>query len=443
MALTFDGASSYLNCGNVLQATTDMTASAWVRRSAVGVRHEIFSTEAGAAGWEMSLLASNFAEFGVFNGGYPVAVSTTSFAAGTTYHVCGVRDSAAGLLRIYVNGVQEATTAMGGAPVASGAAFNIGRQPNGTRYFNGSMEDTRVYNRALSAAEVQLLYLARGRDYVYNGLVGRWLFTERSPGTILSSGGGTFQILNHQSTISWGGSFTQIVLNYTIPSGLANPVLVVFGGAEEAVFATTQPSSCMWGGATMTKQVGTNTTATYGAGSAIFTITVGAGDTQNITLTFPGTLGPGNTGGFLHAIVVEGGSAGVNTTTSGFNNAGTTSLSMTTTVASKLGLTHYFTGDLSATTGATGTGHTLINEQIAPGGSGGFSSRIGYFNAPTVGSYAGYSFGFGTAPNRSAMTMIALDLFQTAAEAVPDQSLSTYNATAAGALSYIENIGLF
>lgn len=442
MALTFDGASSYLNCGNVLDSTTNMTACAWVRRSVAGVRHEIFSKEGAANGWELSVLDSNVAEFGVFNGGFPATTGTTNIAVGTTFHVCGVRDATAGLLRIYINGVQEGTAAAGAAGTASGENFNIGRRPNASRYFNGAIEDPRVYNRALSADEVQTLYLSRGRDYMYNGLVGRWLFTEKAPATVLSSGGGTFQILNHQAVQSWGGTFTQIVTSYTIPSGLSNPVLVVLGGAEHSTFANAQPQSCMWGGATMTKHVGTNTTATFGSGSAIFTITVTAGSTQNITLTFPGSIGDGNTGGILHALVVEGGSSGINISTSGFNNAGNTSLSFTTTAVAKLGLTHLFTGDASATTGPAGTGHVLINEQIAPGGSSGFTSRIGYFNAPTIGSYAGYGFNFGAAPNRSAASMIALDLFQTAAEAVPDQSLSTYNATAAGALEYIENIGL-
>ena len=104
MGADFNGSTGYLNCGNVLNGTANMAVCAWVRRDATGVRHEVVSKEDNAApnGWELSILASNFASFGAFNGSYPEAVGTTSLAASTVYHICGVRDNTANLLRIYV-----------------------------------------------------------------------------------------------------------------------------------------------------------------------------------------------------------------------------------------------------------------------------------------------------------------------------------------------------
>lgn len=449
MALLLDGSSGHLNCGDVLDGTTDMTVSAWMRRDAGAstTRAELLSKEGSGTptGWELSVTeTTTLAEFGCHNGGYVTVAGTTTLAIGTTYHLVGVRDSAAGLLRIYVNGVQENTVAAGAAPSASANALRIGNQAALDRAFDGYLEDVRFYNRALSAAEVQELYLARGRDKIFNGLQARWPMKEYPPGQTLSTGAGfSFSILNHQTASNFGGSFSDLTLSYTVPTGLSNPILVVCGGAEfDGAFSSAQPSSCTFGAGSMTKHVGTNTTATFGAGSAIFTLAVSANDSATITLTFPEALGSGNTGAILHAFVVEGGLATINTSTSGFNNSGNVSVGFTTSAASKLGITHHFTGDLNATTGPTGTGHTLIGEVLSNGASSGFSSRIGYFDAATAGSYSGMGFGFGFGPNRSAMSMIALDLAPTGgADLVRDNTISGFNAIPVGSIVSAESIG--
>lgn len=445
MGLELDGSTGFLDCGDNLDGTADMTVSAWVRRNSTGARHEIFSKEGVGDGWGLTVLASNLPEFGVFDGAFPVVDGSTVIAAGSIYHLCGVRDDSAGLLRMYVNGVEESTAAAGGPPAASASNLNLGRRPDDTRYFDGTLEDLRVYNRVLSPAEIEIMYQSRGRDKIFQGLLGRWISEERAPGTILSTGGGgSFSIFNHQSNVEWGGTpSAQIQLGYTVPSGLSNPILVVVGGAENPTFANCQPSSCTFGATGMTKHVGTNTTVTYGAGTAIFTLAVSADDSGTITLTFPGTSGDGNTGRIVQAFVVEGGLATINTSNSGFNNGGTTSLDITTSADVKLGIAHYFTGDFNATTGPLGTGHTLIGEAIAPGGSSGFGARVGYFDAATAGSYTGVGFGFASGPNRSAMSIIALDAAPSSGgDDVPDQSLSGITALPNGTLTYTENIGL-
>ena len=59
------------------------------------------------------------------------------------------------LLVLYVNGVQVASKALSGTIQASTNPLWIGgNQPYG-EYFNGLIDDVRVYNRALSQAEIQ------------------------------------------------------------------------------------------------------------------------------------------------------------------------------------------------------------------------------------------------------------------------------------------------
>ena len=72
---------------------------------------------------------------------------------GSWTHVALTYDGS--LLVLYVNGVQVASTAVSGLIQASSSPLWIGgNQPYG-EYFKGLIDDVRVYNRALSQAEIQ------------------------------------------------------------------------------------------------------------------------------------------------------------------------------------------------------------------------------------------------------------------------------------------------
>jgi hydrogenase maturation factor HypE len=58
-------------------------------------------------------------------------------------------------LRIFVNGVQVGALAQTGNMLVSARTLRIGGNSVWGEYFNGVIDDVRVYNRALSAAEIQ------------------------------------------------------------------------------------------------------------------------------------------------------------------------------------------------------------------------------------------------------------------------------------------------
>ena len=85
--------------------------------------------------------------------------STTVRALNTWYHVAGVYNATARTLDIYVNGVRDNGVLVGTVPAAqvvSNVNVNIGRRTNGF-YFRGVIDDVRVYNRALTPAEISLI----------------------------------------------------------------------------------------------------------------------------------------------------------------------------------------------------------------------------------------------------------------------------------------------
>ena len=88
------------------------------------------------------------------------AASKSSWTAGW-YFVAGTYSAANGAID-YINGTIDGSAAAvtrGTTPYT--AYFGIGRSPSSsTYYFNGLINDVRVYNRELSAAEIAQMYLA-------------------------------------------------------------------------------------------------------------------------------------------------------------------------------------------------------------------------------------------------------------------------------------------
>jgi hypothetical protein len=58
-------------------------------------------------------------------------------------------------VRVYVNGVLAGTTAAAGAVGATVSPLRIGGNAVWGEYFNGLIDEVRVYNRALTAPEIQ------------------------------------------------------------------------------------------------------------------------------------------------------------------------------------------------------------------------------------------------------------------------------------------------
>ena len=83
----------------------------------------------------------------------------TTLQANTWYFVTGVYDAATSALHVYLNGQLDDGTLVGTVTATqrnSTANANIGRRPTGTTFnINGRIDDVRIYNRALTPAEIQ------------------------------------------------------------------------------------------------------------------------------------------------------------------------------------------------------------------------------------------------------------------------------------------------
>lgn len=114
---------------------------------------------------------------------------------GTLYHVCARLDYVNGTLQLFINGVLVTNTNVllwnGNSSNTTSAAASLGEANNGANFYDGIMDDARVYNRALSAQEIQNIYYSRGKDSNVLGLVHRWTFREDSSGDAATGAGST------------------------------------------------------------------------------------------------------------------------------------------------------------------------------------------------------------------------------------------------------------
>jgi len=155
-ALTFDGVNDWVTVPDAapLDLTTGMTIEAWVNPSRVtGWRTAILKEQVGGLAWALYANADNNRPSGhAFTSTEFDTRGTATLALNAWTHLALTYDGAS--LRLYVNGTQVSSRALSGPLVASNQPLRIGGNGIWSEWFMGSLDEIRVYNRALSATEV-------------------------------------------------------------------------------------------------------------------------------------------------------------------------------------------------------------------------------------------------------------------------------------------------
>lgn len=173
-ALSFDGVNDYVSLGDIAQADglTAITVSLWVNFANAGsATYEThFIDKSGCNGypdsgpWELgaALTSSHKAEFVIYPQGGSPATFIFSGASSTTvddakwHFITGRYDGSE--LSIWVDGVQENAVYVPNLTLNTTTyGLDIGGHCNGASpyFFAGSIDDVRLYDRALSASEIQ------------------------------------------------------------------------------------------------------------------------------------------------------------------------------------------------------------------------------------------------------------------------------------------------
>ncbi|MCO7274152.1 LamG-like jellyroll fold domain-containing protein [Cellulosimicrobium cellulans] len=163
-ALRFDGSTGRVTVPDAasLDLAGTMTVAAWVRPERVATQHVVKKARSYEVdGYELSVASTGRPFFRVnqASSGDAFRVNATSVpvADGSTWtHLVGTFDGAR--LRLFVNGVEQGSVAGPAAVGTNALPLAIGDQSGGGYPFQGAVDGVRLYDRALSAAEVAALY---------------------------------------------------------------------------------------------------------------------------------------------------------------------------------------------------------------------------------------------------------------------------------------------
>lgn len=113
-----------------------------------------------------------------------IDTTTTGMNDGVLRHIAMVVNKSDDTLKIYVDGVEEASAGIVGlGTLTSNIDFKVGSQGTADVIpFSGTQEDVRLYLRALSSDELRTIHAVRGHDGIVLGLEGRWTMNELEPG---------------------------------------------------------------------------------------------------------------------------------------------------------------------------------------------------------------------------------------------------------------------
>lgn len=161
-ALRLDGTNDYVDLGNVLGNDGKLTVSAWFccRSFATGYQGVVIK---GVQDTNYSLAINAGGTQWVWTQGFNSAGWNfdmgISLATDVWYHLVGVRDVDGQGGIIYINGIPRYSDA-GLSQALNGEVLGIGiGGGQGFGFFNGLIEDVRIYNRALLPSEVLQLYM--------------------------------------------------------------------------------------------------------------------------------------------------------------------------------------------------------------------------------------------------------------------------------------------
>ncbi len=158
-ALKFYGGSSYINAGagQSLQITGDITVAAWVKTFGdTGITQEIVSKN-NSTDYELLLVAGLTPRFYTGQNVNEAAANGKILVPNKWTHIVGVHNSLGTM--IYVDGLRGTDASIPAPITDNSTGVHIGnRATDNSRPFNGLIDEVKVYNRALSAAEVKQLY---------------------------------------------------------------------------------------------------------------------------------------------------------------------------------------------------------------------------------------------------------------------------------------------
>jgi hypothetical protein len=168
-ALSFNGKNQYVTVPAPSGSSLDLdsapvTIAAWINTNSITTQQAILlrgsanGISQGNQGYGMWVNSNGKINVGSAGGGN--LNSNTAITAGAWHHVTGIINGTAS--KVYIDGVDQTPSSVNVGVVKSSLTLTIGASLNTAQtgyvgFFNGSLDDVRVYNRVLSTTEIDAL----------------------------------------------------------------------------------------------------------------------------------------------------------------------------------------------------------------------------------------------------------------------------------------------
>jgi hypothetical protein len=163
-AYYFNGSSDYIVGNKLLPDSLGFTISAWIRPDALKSAGIFYDSAFFTPGRDTTLhmysngsLETQFSK--ISDPGPPYLNASGVLAQGVWTHVVATTEPNG--ITIFVNGTSVATQTQGSHNIGYHSPVYIGAENHGLwveHFFQGAIDDVRIYNRALSSSEVSTLY---------------------------------------------------------------------------------------------------------------------------------------------------------------------------------------------------------------------------------------------------------------------------------------------
>jgi len=165
-AMDFDGIDDYIGCGNsmVFDLTSSLTVSAWIKTHHQSMNAGIVgrwnNQSGGACQYVLVVNYSGLSANLYTDGGQVIIYDNLNYADDLWHFYTMTWDGS--VMKLYSNAqLVDARPTLLSMP-SSGQELSIGRYAMGVggqqNYFNGSIDDVRIYNRALNQSEIETLF---------------------------------------------------------------------------------------------------------------------------------------------------------------------------------------------------------------------------------------------------------------------------------------------
>ncbi len=185
----FDGVNDEIIVPNSssLGINDNITVSAWIRidpQEPITQNCGIISKRSGESGfglWTQNGGGNHDSLFGVGSNSFSGVVGSGNISAGQWIQVAGTYDN--NVVKVYQNGILDGSMVHANQLVSNSIPLYIGHLLSGeagsnTNYFfAGDIDDVRIYNRPLTAAEIQELYNQETPDKDNDGMQDAWEVT--------------------------------------------------------------------------------------------------------------------------------------------------------------------------------------------------------------------------------------------------------------------------